>query len=181
MFAIGESDCEFLSGGIVEQPVNTATSLAYVVVGAWSAVASVRNDERRSLTAVMFGALLVAIGVGSIAFHGPQPLGARLLHDVPIVLAAAFVAVVTAARVRSAGFARVAGGRAIGLVGVVIVAVAAWVFGRTASPLCDPDAVFQFHGLWHVLSAVALARWWSLVGVSSDDGSGTYAGLETRG
>lgn len=181
VFAIGESDCEFLGDGAFAQPVNTVTSLAYVVVGAWIAVTGVRNGGRRSRTAVTFGALLVAVGVGSVAFHGPQPSGARLLHDVPIVLAAAFVAVVTAARVRSAGFARRAGRRAIGLLAVVFVAAAAWIFGRTASPLCDPDAAFQFHGMWHVLSAAALAGWWSLVGVSPDDESGTYAGVETRG
>ena len=45
---------------------------------------------------------------------------------------------------------------------LVLAAVAAvtFVLGRSAGPACDPDAIFQFHGLWHVLSAGVLAMWW---------------------
>lgn len=30
---------------------------------------------------------------------------------------------------------------------------------RTGGPLCQPDSLFQGHGLWHVLTAAALALW----------------------
>jgi hypothetical protein len=46
--------------------------------------------------------------------------------------------------------------------GVAAVATATWLLGRTGSPACTPDAIFQFHGLWHLASAVLLALWWRL-------------------
>lgn len=38
--------------------------------------------------------------------------------------------------------------------GVVIFSLS-----RTGGPLCDPDSWFQGHGVWHVLTALALALW----------------------
>jgi hypothetical protein len=43
--------------------------------------------------------------------------------------------------------------------GVLVVAGAAYLLGRSGGPLCDPDTATQTHGLWHVLTAVALAGW----------------------
>ncbi|MCB1246984.1 MAG: hypothetical protein KDB69_06955 [Acidimicrobiia bacterium] len=40
-------------------------------------------------------------------------------------------------------------------------AVAAFVMGRTAGPLCDPGSVVQGHALWHMLSAVALGSYFA--------------------
>jgi hypothetical protein len=34
-------------------------------------------------------------------------------------------------------------------------------FGATGGPLCDPEALFQPHGVWHVLAAVAVG-WWAM-------------------
>jgi hypothetical protein len=34
----------------------------------------------------VFAVLLAAVGLGSVAFHGPQPDGSRLMHDAPILL-----------------------------------------------------------------------------------------------
>ena len=41
----------------------------------------------------------------------------------------------------------------------IVVAVVMFVLGRTGAPLCDPDSLFQGHGVWHVLAAVALASY----------------------
>ena len=38
----------------------------------------------------------------------------------------------------------------------IVVAVAMFLLGRTGAPLCDPDSLFQGHGLWHVLAAISL-------------------------
>ena len=35
--ALGAGDCERLGDGLIAQPVNTASALAYVAVGAWLA------------------------------------------------------------------------------------------------------------------------------------------------
>jgi hypothetical protein len=44
-------------------------------------------------------------------------------------------------------------------------AAGAFLLGRTASALCDPHSVFQYHAVWHVLSAASAAAF-------------AYAGLE---
>jgi hypothetical protein len=33
--------------------------------------------------------------------------------------------------------------------------------GATGGPLCDPDSLWQPHGLWHVGAAVVVV-WWAL-------------------
>jgi len=33
------------------------------------------------------------------------------------------------------------------------------ILGRTGAPTCTPDHAFQFHGVWHVLSAVAFGAY----------------------
>lgn len=63
---------------------------------------------------------------------------------------------------------------------VVPLALVAYLFGRTGSPLCDPDGLYQLHGLWHVLSAVALGLWPAATGLLDDappaDVTGTVPG-----
>ena len=83
---IGETDCEELGAGFLAQPVNALTSLAYCVVGVVVIVLAWPREKWRART-VIFGACLIATGIGSVLFHGPQPSGSKFLHDVPIVLA----------------------------------------------------------------------------------------------
>jgi hypothetical protein len=83
---VGETDCENLGAGFLAQPVNALTSLAYCVVGVVVIVLAWRWQRWRART-VIFGACLIATGIGSVLFHGPQPSGSKFLHDVPIVLA----------------------------------------------------------------------------------------------
>jgi hypothetical protein len=104
---------------------------------------------------------MVANGIGSFAYHGPQPSWAKWAHDVPIAaLVGLFVAneALRAAGVepdgarpcstdRARDIALLAGGGAL----------IAYVLGRTGSPLCRPTSPVQLHAAWHVLSAVALA------------------------
>lgn len=52
----------------------------------------------------------------------------------------------------------------------IALAVAMFLLGRTGSPFCDPDALFQGHALWHLLGAASLGSYF--VGTS-------YARLET--
>lgn len=149
----GHSDCERIVGGALAQPVLAVTSLAYVAVGVavlWWAV------RVRSPLAAAAGAALVAVGAGSFAFHGPQPSWAGLAHDLPIVA----VGVVYAAGLARSG--RRHGWSAwVAPVGVFALGLAAYAAGRSGSPLCRPDSLWQYHGAWHVLSAVA-AGWAAL-------------------
>lgn len=87
---IGETDCEELGDGWLVQPVNALTSLAYVGVGIAIAVVAVRRLDR-PLHSLVYAAAVAAIGMGSVAFHGPQPAGSRVMHDLPILIAAVFI------------------------------------------------------------------------------------------
>ena len=74
------SDCERLSGGWWAQPANATSSVAYAVVGFWLLHRAVTSAASRGVfTAAGFG--LVAVGLGSVAYHGPQPSWAPAAHD----------------------------------------------------------------------------------------------------
>lgn len=208
---IGDSDCEELGTGWLVQPINAISSFAYVVVGAVIVVIALRR-RLLDVETVVFAVLLAAVGLGSVAFHGPQPWGSRFMHDLPILLTVLFmlvhddsllarrrfswwafgIAAVVVTGISAALPDAAAALTAVALVGVAIseflvyrwrrraidprrqvklyaivvgvlgIAGATWLLGRTDSPACDPDGVFQFHGLWHVLSAIVFGVWWWL-------------------
>ena len=85
---LGESDCEQIRTGLIAQPVNALSSLAYVAGGGWVAARGVRAGRP---AAVAFGALLGAVGVGSVLYHGPCPPGAQQVHDSSLAAALGFV------------------------------------------------------------------------------------------
>ncbi len=148
--SFGHSDCERIVSDVLAQPVLAITSLAYVAAGL--AVLSWAARVRAPLAGAA-GLVLVAVGVGSFIFHGPQPSWAGPAHDWPII-AVAVVYAVSLAR---------SGRRQLRLIwapagGVFALALAAYAAGRTGSPLCRPDSWWQYHGAWHVLSAAA-AGW----------------------
>lgn len=146
--SFGHSDCERIVDGALAQPVLAVTSLAYVAVGLGVLCWAMRLRAPLAGTA---GMVLVAVGVGSFAYHGPQPTWAQPAHDWPIIAAAAvYVAGVARSRQWRSVWAVAAGLFALGL--------AAYAAGRTGPPLCRPDSLWQYHGAWHVLSAAA-AGW----------------------
>jgi hypothetical protein len=142
----GHSDCERIVGAALAQPVLAITSLAYVAAGL--AVLSWAVRVRAPLAGAA-GVALMAVGAGSFAYHGPQPSWAGLAHDWPIVAVAVVYATGLArtGKQRWSAWAIPAGIFALGL--------AAYAAGRSGSPLCRPDSMWQYHGAWHVLSAVA--------------------------
>jgi hypothetical protein len=81
---LGASDCEEIRPGLVAQPANAASSLSYVAGGAWLAM---RGWQAGRPAAVAFGALLGAVGVGSVLYHGPCPPGAQQAHDASLAAA----------------------------------------------------------------------------------------------
>ena len=146
--ALGESDCELIHGGLLAQPVNALTSMAFVIVGV---VVASRGREHRRSTAIGFAVLLVAVGLGSVAFHGPQPPGAQLLHDTSIHLLLAFVVL----HRMGAGPAPVSL-RALAAVGAasVLVVVAIPEFTAALTALLAATAVLV-EVRWHVVSSQA--------------------------
>ncbi|MGH8997766.1 MAG: hypothetical protein ACRDY7_00040, partial [Acidimicrobiia bacterium] len=74
----GDTDCEHLRDGLLAQPANALTSLAYVAAGA-----EVLRQARRARAplAAAGGVALMGVGAGSYAFHGPQPSWADAAHN----------------------------------------------------------------------------------------------------
>jgi hypothetical protein len=151
---IGESDCESIGDGLFAQPVNAATSLAYVLAGL---VLWLRLPEpERFRAGGLYALFLALIGAGSVIYHGLQQIpGARLMHDVPIPALLTLIVAVVLWRWRQhaltlPGLSR---WRLWTVVIVFIGAPVAYALGRTGSPVCDADSELQPHGLWHMLTA----------------------------
>jgi len=90
--ALGGSDCEAWHTGILHQPVNSLSSLAYLVAGAWVATRP-GSDRADRLRGAVYGAAVISNGIGSLLYHGPQWPGSALIHDAAIPAAVLFIAV----------------------------------------------------------------------------------------
>ena len=139
---MGGSDCERIGQGLLAQPTNTLSSLAYVLAGGlllWRALAG--RPHARSARCV-YAVTVVGVGVGSAAFHGPMPVWGRFAHDFSIAAVLAFVIGYDVAFARGAAVDR---GLVIfgGLMGACAIVLAAW-----------PDAA---NGLDALLVAAAIA------------------------
>lgn len=144
LLALGASDCEALRDGWLGQPVNTLSSVAYVVAGAYVLR---RGGPRISALA------LAAVGVGSVLYHGPMSPGAELAHDGSIVALAATVPLAW----RRGSLRRPPAAAAIAGAAAIVVNL----LTRTGAPLCRPESVLQGHGAWHILTAIAIALWFA--------------------
>ena len=216
---LGSTDCEHLRGGLIAQPINAWSSLAFLAAGLFILYGALRQPEaRRELLA--FGVLVAANALGSFVYHGPAFAWGHWAHDVPAVGVPLFVAthdlglvrgwpvqrrllvfaallsvvgvlllvvpdatfVLAFVLIAAAGLGELSAFRAgyrprpsdgwsawmmawIFVVLSLSLAVGAFLLGRTASALCNPASVFQYHAVWHVLSAISAAAF-------------AYAGLE---
>ena len=170
--ALGAGDCERLHDGLIAQPVNAASALALVAVGAWLAGRGLRAGAGPARpVSVGFGVAVAAAGVGSVDYHGPGSPAARLLHDGALYAVAGFVAWrEVARRVRVGRVRPTPRGRAAYRAALAAAAVGAacWWLGRTASPVCHPGSLLQPHAAWHLLAASALACW-ALAALDADE------------
>lgn len=143
---VAASDCERVRPGLIGQPANTVSSLAFLLAarpllrasrrpgaGAWAGVAAAAAME----------------GLGSVGYHGPGGRVSKIVHDVGIV---ALVATTATALARDPA-ARVQP-RAVGLGAAAALLHA---LSRTGGPLCSCHSPLQGHAVFHVLAAVALA------------------------
>jgi len=154
LVAFGGADCERIGTGVLAQPVNAVSALAYLAAAAAVLVPSLRaTGSRRALLAAYAGALAAA-GVGSFTYHGPQPAWAGWAHDTSAVLAVGLGLAVVATTPSVLDFAR----PAVRPLWIVLgAAVVAYVAGRTGARTCVPTSVLQPHAAWHLLSATAAA------------------------
>ncbi len=144
---VAASDCEQIRPGLIGQPANTLSSLAFVA----AAVPIVRSARRRGRPAWLAVAAATAFeGLGSVAYHGPGGRRAKRVHDIGIVALVASLAVAMA----SEGTPVVHRPRAAAL---TTAAVALHTLSRTGGPLCSCRSPLQGHAVFHVLAAAALA------------------------
>ncbi|MEQ1788024.1 MAG: hypothetical protein ABL966_13300 [Acidimicrobiales bacterium] len=143
---VAASDCEAIRPGLIGQPANTLSSLAFVA----AALPIARAARRRGRPAWHAVAVAAAVeGVGSVAYHGPGGRQAKRLHDAGLVALVAAVAVALASegtpvprRPRTAALAT--------------ASVALHSLSRTGGPLCSCRSPLQGHAVFHVLAAAAL-------------------------
>jgi hypothetical protein len=157
--SLGLSDCERIRPGLLKQPVNAATSLAYLAAAAGITVPAWRSSGVHRTALGWYAASLAAAGIGSVAYHGPQPWWAGTVHDTSLAASlAGAVLVAGTARPATLPLLRRQLRTVLPLVGLSGLAYGA---GRSGSRWCDPDSRLQLHGLWHALSAAsALALAW---------------------
>jgi hypothetical protein len=167
MSRLGGSDCERVRTGVLAQPVNAVSSLIYIPAGMLVLISARRATGRRRAALTGMAGALAWVGVGSFAYHGPQPAWARGAHDCSIFIAAACTLLLIQAQ-RPSGPKRIWRSRAGRLAAALgAAAPAAYAGGRTRSLLCRPDSLLQLHGAWHVLTAAAAVAFaWAATGES---------------
>lgn len=142
---VAASDCERIRPGLVGQPVNTVSSLAFV------AAALPIGRRARDTRSPAWGAVAAATalaGIGSVAYHGPGGRLSKAVHDAGI---GALVATITLARLteRPVQVRPRAGALTAG-------AFTLHALSRTGGPLCSCDSRLQGHALFHLLAAAAV-------------------------
>lgn len=81
---IAAGDCERCRHGIIAQPVNTVSSLAFCLAGLVVARrAGARGEAAGAERALGWSA--VAAGLGSVAYHGPGTRAGQILHDASLL------------------------------------------------------------------------------------------------
>ncbi len=100
---VAESDCEHVGRGLLAQPANTLSSLAYVLAGAMLLLRALAGRPSARLAPAVYAITAIGVGIGSAAFHGPMPAWGRFAHDLSIAVVLAFVIGYDAAFARHAG------------------------------------------------------------------------------
>lgn len=144
---VAEGDCEAIRAGLVAQPANAVSSLAFVA----AAVPIARAARRRERPAWRAVAVATAIeGVGSLAYHGPGGRWAKALHDGGLVLLVSALGVAVGCEGRPVPRRRAS-------TTMAVAAAALHALSRTGGPLCSCRSPLQGHAVFHLLAAAALA------------------------
>ncbi len=88
---MGGSDCEHIGQGLLAQPANTLSSLAYVLAGVLLLRRSLAGRSGARMMPMVYAVAVIGVGIGSAAFHGPMPAWGRFAHDLSIAAVLAFV------------------------------------------------------------------------------------------
>jgi hypothetical protein len=179
------ADCEAIGSGFLGQPVNALTTVGFMIAGA---LILARRPERRwvgiALVATGVGSFLfhgpmppgsewthdvtltwlivVVAGAGTRVERFTQ-LPALAVIGVVFALAPAVADPLAVALTIVALVSVLRGGNYAALPPLLLLGAVAIIgrLGATGGPLCDPDALLQPHGVWHLGAAAAVA-WWAI-------------------
>lgn len=76
--------CERLGSGLLAEPVNAATNVAYII-SAWALWRFAARLKTPSAAVMVLTALMVAVGIGSALFHTFATSWARIADELPIL------------------------------------------------------------------------------------------------
>jgi hypothetical protein len=112
-----------------------------------------------------YATCLAAVGLGLALIHGASDPFAGTLAAGAV---AGEIATVSGERRNPPRALRgVAVARSVGLAAIALGGIA-FLLGRSGSPLCRPESLFQWHAVWHVLVAVALVAYAYAISVRAD-------------
>jgi hypothetical protein len=143
---VAESDCERIRPGLIGQPANTISSLAFVAaaIPIWRI-----GRPPRSRAWKLVAAALAFEGVGSVAYHGPGGRLSKAIHDIGIVALTGAFSAVLRDEPHTATPTPVAA--ALGM-----SAAALHTLSRTGGPLCSCNSPVQGHAVFHLLAAASM-------------------------
>lgn len=147
-------DCELLRDGLLAQPVNAVSALAFVVAGVWL--------WRRGRRDIAFVAALT--GIASAWYHASPGGAASWAHDISLYALVALAAIELWRRISQRSLPVLA-------IAVFLLGLLFWSIGRTGSPFCHPESLLQWHAAWHVTAATASLLLFTGRGKWSDRGS----------
>lgn len=177
-------DCEAIGAGLLGQPINAVTSLALLAAGLFVFERARDVWVAAGLAAAGLGSFLFhgPLAPGGVWIHDVTlawlilvvGLRARSLERVGALLGLAVIGpaflvlgdaadVLTGALAAAVILLLVSNARGRDTLGPLILLGVSAVIGRlgaTGGPLCDPDSLFQTHGVWHLGAAAAVA-WWA--------------------
>ena len=131
-------DCELLRDGLLTQPVNAASALAFVVAASFLWTRG-RPDV---------AAFAAFTGIGAAWFHAAPGGAASWAHDISLY---ALVALATIELWQRLSQRRLP----VPAIAVFLVGLMFWSIGRTGSPFCHPESLLQWHAIWHFFAATA--------------------------
>jgi hypothetical protein len=122
---LGDTDCEAFRGGLLSQPVNSLSSLAFLAVAAAVVRWAVQQPAGRRLVPIVFAGAVAANGIGGLLFHGPAWPGSAWVHDVAIVAPLVFIVLFDVSSLRPLSDVQLvgAGGVVLAAVGMVLAGV----------------------------------------------------------
>ena len=153
------ADCERIGDGLFGQPVNTASSVAFLIAALWILERARRSSARRVELAV-FGLAVAGNAVGGFLFHGVRTAGSTWVHDEAIVAVLLFAGVSALARFGAWPRARTVATFAAALAGVgVLLALAPATSYAIFAVLGLGAAAFEVGEYRRVLPTIRAEGW----------------------